>query len=832
MKRTILLTIAIAALSTLRAGIPDSVWVRPAALPRGGGLLLEWSSDGDRWQSVTEGRILGSDYGAWGSGKKLYSPSLTQRGDGLFVLAFQVDDRSEQFALCTTRDFIHWRPQDYPYMTGTGQCLDPQVRFEGEVCVVTFHNKQNVRFVTRSRNLAYFSKPVKASTDKVTTSRVRVPYTIVKALQDYQVAFGVKSERENELARDNEQRFAGVKDLRAEVIVDASRPKAISDKLMGIFFEDINYAADGGLNAQLIQNGDFEYDPHDRKGDENWNRLTAWQMVGEGATIVTDVSGDLTGISKNNAHAAGLFVEKVGASLQNQGWDGIAVEKGKKYDLSLCLMGGKVRVALMEGDKMLAQTTLSGGHDKWKRVKAVLSPSASATKAVLDIRPLQTGTMGLDMVSLIPQDTYKGHGLRRDLAETLAALHPRFMRFPGGCVTHGDGLGNIYNWKETIGPLENRKPLRNIWGYHQSRQIGFYEFFQMCEDMGMEPLPVLAAGVPCQNSSDGGNGQQGGIPMEDMPKYVQDVLDLIEWANGDASTVWGRKRIEQGHKKPFNLKYLGIGNEDLISPTFEERYLMICRAVKAKYPNIVICGTVGPFYYGSDYEEGWRIANRNADIIDMVDEHYYLPPSWYIYNQDFYDNYDRTAPKVYLGEWAAHVPGRKSTIETALCEALHYCSLERNGDVVEMSSYAPLLAKDGHTQWNPDMIYFNNTEVKPTVGYYAQMMCGQSAGNEYLPSSIRTDNRQRGVGERLAVSTVRNTQNGKTYLKLVNVLNHDVEAHLMLKYLLPGERICKRTLLTGAYDSTTAKPQSDEICLSPDCKYVMPAYSFTLIVID
>lgn len=832
MKRLVLMAMGLMTLVSMEAAIPDSVWVRPAALPRGGGLMLEWSSDGERWQSATQGRILGSDYGPWGSQKKLFAPSLAQRSDGLFVLAFQVDDRSEQFALCTTRDFIHWRPQDYPYMKGAGQCLDPQVRFDGQECVITFRNRQGMHFQTRSTDLIHFTAPQSIGNIQTEPSRMRVSYNMVKALRDHQVAFDAKSKLENELARDNESRFANLGQVKAEVVVDATMPKSISDKLMGIFFEDINYAADGGLNAQLVQNGDFEYDPHDRMGDQNWNRMTAWKLVGEGATLVTDAHGDFTGISQNNPHAAGLFVERPGASLQNSGWDGIAVEKGKKYDLSLCLMGGKVRVALMEGDKTLAQTTLTGGHNKWKRVKAVLRPTASATKAVLDIRPLQTGTMGLDMVSLLPQDTYKGHGLRRDLAETLAALHPRFMRFPGGCVTHGDGIGNIYNWKETIGPLEDRKPLRNIWGYHQSRQMGFYEFFQMCEDMGMEPLPVLAAGVPCQNSSDGGNGQQGGIPMEDMPAYVQDVLDLIEWANGDASTTWGRKRIAQGHRKPFNLKYLGIGNEDLISPTFEERYLMICRAVKAKYPDITVCGTVGPFYYGSDYEEGWRIANRNADIIDMVDEHYYLPPSWYIYNQDFYDNYDRRGPKVYLGEWAAHVPGRRSTIETALCEALHYCSLERNGDVVEMSSYAPLLAKDGHTQWNPDMIYFNNTEVKPTVGYYSQMMCGQSAGNEYLPSTIQADNRQTGVGERLAVSTVRDTRTGRTYLKLVNVLNHDVEAHLTLKGLLAGEKTCKRTLLTGAYDSTTARPKTDEVRLSPDCKYVMPAYSFTLIAIE
>ena len=831
MKKHALLLTLLALSSTLMAGIPDSVFVRPVAQPRGGGLLLEWSADGRLWTSATQGRILGSDFGTWGAEKKLYSPSLTVGSDGLIAVVFQLNDRVNQFAVTTTRDFIHWRPQDYPYMEGVGQCLEPLIRFVGNDYVVTFHNKEGRYFRTSSRDLIHFSTPTPTSmpASAAVPSRVRVPYYIVQGVSDNQRAFAAKSERENELAHDNASRFADVKDLRAEVVVDASQAKPISDKLMGIFFEDINYSADGGLNAQLIQNGDFEYDPHDRKGDKNWNQLTAWKVRGSSLQVATDVEG----VSPNNRHAVGLTLTGGRHGyFQNTGWDGIVVKAREKYNLSMFVKGGKVKVSLMDGEHTMASATVGGGNKEWKEVKAVLVPFFNCDKAVLQIQPVKEDeTVCIDMVSLIPKDTYKGHGLRRDLTETLEALHPRFMRFPGGCVTHGDGIGNIYHWKETVGPLKDRKPLRNIWGYHQSRQLGFYEFFQMCEDMKMEPLPVLAAGVPCQNSSDGGDGQMGGIPMEDMPAYIQDILDLVEWANGDASTTWGRKRIEQGHKVPFNLKYIGIGNEDLISPTFTERYLMICEALKKKYPDITICGTAGPFYYGSDYEEGWRIATEHKTTIGMVDEHYYLPPSWYIYNQDYYDQYDRTAPKVYLGEWAAHGPGRKSTIETALCEALHYCSLERNGDVVEMSSYAPLLAKEGHTQWNPDMIYFNNTEVKPTVGYYAQKMCGQSAGNYYNTSTLTVNSNKPGVRERLAVSTVF-SNNGRYYLKLVNVLNHDVTAHLTLKDIVKGEQVCKRTLLTGAYDSTDARPTEDSVTLAPDCEYVMPAYSFTVIEIE
>ncbi len=625
-----------------------------------------------------------------------------------------------------------------------------------------------------------------------------------------------KNQREGELAKDNLTRFAGLEAVKADVVIDATAPKAISDMLMGIFFEDINYCADGGLNADLVENGDFEYLAGEGKG-KDWGQLYAWKTTGD-----LSVATDERGVSDNNAHA--VRISGSGALL-NLGWDGMNVKKGAKLCLSLYIKG-KAKVSIVDGDKVLATTTVSGGKE-WRQAKATLVPTADATSAALSIEPV--GEVSIDIVSLMPSDTYKGHGLRRDLAETLAALKPRFMRFPGGCVAHGNGLGNIDNWKGTIGRSGGRKPARNLWGYHQSRRIGYYEFFQMCEDMGMEPLPVVAAGVPCQNSSIGGAGQQGGIPMEDMPQYIQDILDLIEWANGDASTTWGRKRIEQGHKKPFGLKMIGIGNEDLISDVFAERYLMICKAVKAKYPDIEICGTAGPFYYGSDYDRGWQLATDNADVIDMVDEHYYVSPGWYIYNQDFYDQYSRTAPKVYLGEWAAHGPGRKSTIETALSEAMHYCSLERNGDVVKMSSYAPLLAKDGHTQWNPDMIYFNNQEVKPTVGYYAQLMCGQSQGDTYLPATITTAEKKEGVRERLAASAVKDSKTGKTYLKLVNILPVDVEAHLTLKGLITEAKTCKTTTLSGPYDSTTARPAQGTITLKPECDVTLPAYSFVLV---
>jgi alpha-L-arabinofuranosidase len=254
------------------------------------------------------------------------------------------------------------------------------------------------------------------------------------------------------------------------------------------------------------------------------------------------------------------------------------------------------------------------------------------------------------MLSFFPQRTFKErkNDLRADLAQSIADIHPRFIRFPGGCGAHGDGLANIYRLKNTVGPLESRKPQKNLWGYHQTTGLGYFEYFQFCDDIGAEPMPVIAADVPCQNSATGGTGQQGGVPMCDMDDYVLDVLDLIEWANGGVKTKWGKLRAEAGHPLPFNLKYVGIGSEDLINDIFEERFTMIYKAVKEKHPEITVIGTVGPSFEGTDYVEGWKIASKLN--VPIVDEHYYQTPGWFIHNQEYYDKYDHAKPMVYLGE--------------------------------------------------------------------------------------------------------------------------------------------------------------------------------------
>ena len=362
-------------------------------------------------------------------------------------------------------------------------------------------------------------------------------------------------------------------------------------------------------------------------------------------------------------------------------------------------------------------------------------------RPVSSCSPTGPGKVALDMVSLFPEKTFhnRPNGLRADLAQVIADLEPKFMRFPGGCLVHGDGLDNIYHWKETIGPVEQRKPQPNIWRYHQSKGLGYFEYFQFCEDIGAKPLPVVAAGVCCQNSNflvthKYGIGQLG-LPMDQMPAYVQDVLDLIEFANGPVTSTWGAKRAAAGHPKPFGLQYLGIGNEDKITPVFRERFEMIYKAVKAKHPEITVIGTVGPNPDGDDYDKGWKIADELH--LPMVDEHCYKSPQWFWENLQRYDAYDRSRSKVYLGEWASFDDKRRSTLRSAISEAAYLTALERNADVVRFASYAPLLAKRDHTDWTPDLIYFTNTEVFPTINYHVQQLFSVNSGDFYFPTVDR-----------------------------------------------------------------------------------------------
>lgn len=851
-----LLGLGLAVSASALTAVPDSVYLFSYNAHPGSGLNMAWSADQKYWSPIgPEHAFIKSDFGTWGGEKKMYNPYLIRTKDGVWRCVFQVNDYSNQFAVAESRDLVLWQPQDYPLMEGVSSCLEPVLKYDSNrnMYQVLFKTKEGDYYITESSDFYNFTKPSKVSPDYLSSASkdvivdgrkmrgqvTKVAYRDINTVITAMEAARYRESLNAELASGNEERFKDLKYLEAQISINLCDTKKISDKLIGIFFEDISYAADGGLYAELVQNRDFEYSLADTKGsNKNWNSRYAWKAQGNGGVWEIEEKAP---VHKNNSHYALLDIKKSGDfSLLNEGFDGIPVRKGEKYIFSMFARqiegkSCKFDVTLEQDGKVVASTKVSSSNKEWKKLKVTFKAYSDADNAVIRITPKSEGKVAIDMISLFPKNTFKGreNGMRADLAQSLADLKPKFMRFPGGCVAHGDGLHNIYNWKETIGPLESRKPQRNLWGYHQTKGLGYYEYFQFCEDIGCEPLPVLAAGVSCQNSSDCGAGQQGGIPMDKMPEYIQDVLDLIEWANGDAKTTeWGKRRAEQGHPEPFNLKYIGIGNEDLISKTFTERYLMIVKAVKEKYPDIIVCGTSGPWCEGSDYEAGWRLAKDNN--IDMIDEHYYQTPGWFIYHQNYYDQYDRNGSKVYLGEYAAHAPGRPNNIETALCEAMHICNMERNGDIVEMSSYAPLLAKEGHINWSPDMIYFNNNEVKLTVGYHVQKLCGNYCGDEYIGSSLSVNESRKGVRERLAVSTVRDSKTGKVYIKMVNLLNHPVKGKLKIDNAesIFGNEVslsAKLHLLTGNYDDTKAVPQIKDIVVTPEFEYELPAYSFSLI---
>jgi alpha-N-arabinofuranosidase len=594
--------------------------------------------------------------------------------------------------------------------------------------------------------------------------------------------------------------------------------KPISADLVGIFFEDINYAADGGLYAELVQNRSFEYQATEQP---TWTPLTSWEVVERGGAKVSLMVDAGDPLHANNPKYAVLKVSAVGegAGVANAGFGGMALVGGERYDVSLFakhLHNGErwsktandgdafpliVRFEAADGEN-LGEAELEAPMPKltWKRLSATITVKRTEPAARLVVLATKAGGVALDVVSVFPQKTFRGrkNGLRADLAQVVADLKPKFVRFPGGCLVHGNGLSNMYRWKDTIGPVEQRREQENLWRYHQTVGLGYFEYFQFCEDIGAAPLPVVPAGVCCQNASHSHGLGQKGLPLDQMGAYIQEVLDLIEYANGPVTSVWGAKRAAAGHPEPFGLKYLGVGNEDRITPVFKERFAMIYEAVKAKHPEIVVIGTVGPFHEGEDFEAGWKIANELK--LPMVDEHYYVAPEWLLANTRRYDSYDRKKSKVYLGEWAS----RGNKFANALAEAAYLTGLERNADVVPLASYAPLLGKIGNTQWNPNLIYFSNTEVFPTVNYYVQQLFSVNAGDVWLEPVVSGGGAANAVEwekRGLAVSAVRESRSGDVILKIVNAGGEARSVEVALKGAGAKGRVlateATRTVLTG-----------------------------------
>lgn len=513
--------------------------------------------------------------------------------------------------------------------------------------------------------------------------------------------------------------------------------------LFGIFFEDINHAADGGLYAELVQNRSFEFAPIDNK---EYNSLTAWEKSDNAKWSVECESP----LNEENTHylCAGGGADDY---IRNLGFNtGIYIEKDKQYVFSVyaALASDNAEVCADDIDKkgipdaekakliiavkddegnVFAKSKVVVDSYGWKKYDAVLTACESTQKGRLYIIFTGNAYVKLDMVSLFPKDTFKNrkNGLRRDIAEALADMKPRFMRFPGGCLTHDGSLddharNSMYRWKRTIGDVEKRPAWRNNWGYNQTLGLGYYEYFCFCEDIGAKPLPVLPGGF---------NPHKGeGVPIEEIGAWVDDALDLIEFANGDATTKWGSIRAGLGHEKPFGLEYIGIGNEE-IGEGFFERYPYFHEAIRKKYPSIRIINTAGPFAVGEGYDAGWTSAKNYGS--DFIDEHYYSSPEWFMANMHHYDDYDSSGTKVFLGEYATW----GNTYYNALVEAAYMTHLEK-APVVGLACYAPMLANKDYVNWRPDMLFFDNHQVVKTANYHVQKLFMKNQGDYELKTKL------------------------------------------------------------------------------------------------
>jgi alpha-N-arabinofuranosidase len=514
----------------------------------------------------------------------------------------------------------------------------------------------------------------------------------------------------------------------------------IQPTMYGIFFEDINFGADGGLYAELVKNRSFEFD----------ERMMGWEQPASNRFSMNDNSGFAAPVNypepgTNKTYLNVKVNAPTGYHLVNEGFRGMGFKAGLAYDFSIFAKqtsgSTTLQVELLdENDNLLAATTLPLSGNNWKEYTARLTPSAHAMKGKLNLRFEGKGVVDIDMVSLFPTDTWKGRpkGLRADLVQLLADLKPGFLRFPGGCIVEGRTLAQRYQWKKTVGKPNDRELLINRWNtefahrptpdYFQSFGLGFFEYFQMAEDIGATPLPILSCGMACQfNTAEL-------APMDELDPYVQDALDLIEFANGPVTSPWGKLRSDMGHPAPFNLKMIGVGNEQW-GLAYIERYRIFAKAIKEKYPEIKIVSGAGPFPGGEMFDYGWaQLKELKAEI---VDEHYYSSPQWFLENANRYDQYDRTGPKIFAGEYAAQSvatgsPDNKNTWECALAEAAFMTGLEHNADVVYMTSYAPLFAHAEGWQWTPDLIWFNNLESYGTPNYYVQKLFGNNPGTHLL----------------------------------------------------------------------------------------------------
>jgi len=558
----------------------------------------------------------------------------------------------------------------------------------------------------------------------------------------------------------------------------------IQKTMYGIFFEDINYGADGGLYAEMIKNRSFDFP----------QSLLGWTSFGN-----VEVKKD--GPFSNNPNYVRLSYaghDEKQTGLDNEGFFGVAVKQDAKYRFSVWARSAQegatsIRVEFIDPESnVFTSQKLTIDSKEWKKYQVVLKSRKTEAKGRLRIFLTSKNAVDLDYVSLFPIDTWKGreNGLRKDLAQALYDLHPGVFRFPGGCIVEGTDLSTRYQWKNSVGPVENRKLNENRWeytfphrffpDYYQSYGMGFFELFQLSEEIGAEPLPVVSCGLSCQFQN---KDPKAHVAVNELDPYIQDALDLIEFANGDITTKWGKLRADMGHPAPFNLKMMAVGNEQWGS-LYPERLEPFQKAIHAKYPIFKIVGTAGPSPDGKDFEYGWSEMKRLK--ADLVDEHYYKDPQWFLANANRYDKYDRKGPKVFAGEYACHPKNRKNNFEAALCEAAFMTGFERNADVVYQCTYAPLFSHVQGWQWKPDLIWFDNLRSVRSVNYYVQQLYGQNVGTNVL-TTVENKLPLEGLDGIYASSALDKNKN-EIILKIANTSTENRKVIYTLNGLKPAER--------------------------------------------
>ncbi len=520
----------------------------------------------------------------------------------------------------------------------------------------------------------------------------------------------------------------------AKITVDAAHPAhSISPTLWGIFFEDINLSADGGIYPELVRNRSFE----DAGTPEHWNFSNSGGGKSEASVITADVQARPPVPPLNPFNRQSLRIKADGRfSLQNEGYWGMNMVRGEAYTLKLAARGegwnGKLTARILGKDgTVLASGEISGISGHWHYHELQLAASGGDAKAKLELAGEGRGVLFLDMVSLLPDRTWKNHGLRADIAQSLDGLHPSFMRFPGGCWVEGDDFAHMNHWKNTIGNIDTRTPLWNIWGYNATHGLGFHEYLQLAEDLGAEPLFCINVGMSHKES----------IPLDRMAQWVQDALDAVEYANGPTDSVWGAMRARAGHPAPFHLKYMEIGNENG-GATYRERWPLFVNAIHARYPEI---------QFVADQWQGGHPADPKPNI---VDEHFYDTPEWFMRHATYFDHYDRNGPKIFVGEYAVTRDCGLGNLRGAIGEAAFMTGLERNADHVIMASYAPLLVNLNHRAWNPDLINFDSSRWYGLPSYYVQKMFAENRGDVYLPTEVQSPATEAEIaGGRIGVGT-------------------------------------------------------------------------------